>query len=296
MQSGSDSCSVNALGKLASKTDSFVPAHLGRIGDYNGNSNVSKSNINETAFRRGNIQGSDGVELTGSHFMEIPQHRGRQLHSGDHNKQHPQPHNTSNSNLAWSREFNNSQVQTAYVGTSHSLEESGVSSHVSTAFGDNHTIPGNPLNSYKTGPPSLQYQTYDYYNIVPEVPVPRTTAFDTDALQQQFDELEMELSQLDLEPELSSSLNGSNMGSSHFMQEEREIFRDTASAIYTFTAESTPYLGEATQTKMANSKFMGLMRTIGNGSINLHDNNKELCSTTTHEIIGNTFINIPESH
>lgn len=291
MQSGNDSCSVSAIGKLADKTGNFAPGHLGASGNFHHHHNSSINRIvDEGAFLSGAVESNGSIEAPSNHLPEIPQHRGGQLH---HNNLHPQ--HIQNAHSAWLDEFHNSHFSQPTTGLRFVQGRSEAPSHMEASLGDNNVISGNSLNFQNMGPSSLKFETYDYYNIATEVPVPRSPGIDTEALQRQFDELELELSQLDLEADVSSSLDDSTTEKEATLQSERELFRDTASEIYTFTAESTPYLAEATHSKLANSKFMGLMRTIGNGSINLHDNNKELCSTSTKEIFGNAYFHVPES-
>lgn len=174
----------------------------------------------------------------------------------------------TSSSSHWGREFNqmnNDDQKSSYVGS-------------------NTTIPAPSNFSTYSAVPQNRYheQSYDYYNVMLENNEPRSMDF-----QEEFDELEKELAELELDKDETTNVI-----------DDRELFRDTATELYsTFTntnSNGNNSISIGTQSKFAGSKFLNMMKLISNGSVNLNQNQTELCSMTTNEPMGNKFIQIPD--
>lgn len=171
---------------------------------------------------------------------------------------------SSTTTTNWSNEFKqmNNNDNNLYVGNSATISVAPLN------FQNYSAVPQNRFHE----------QSYDYYNVMSESNEPRTVDF-----QDEFDDLEKELAELDLDNNIV---------------DDRELFRDTATDIYsTFTntnSNGNNPISIGTQSKFAGSKFLNMMKLISNGSVNLNQNQTELCSMTNNEPIGNKFVPIPD--
>lgn len=176
----------------------------------------------------------------------------------------------------------------------------------SMRFGDNNVSaasalrPAAPRNYTTSTTTNLKYQTYDYYNIEDELQQqqkqmqmePRSMTYPSGALQDEFDELEKELADLDLDSVMTTTTPESLQNN---LLNERQLFRETATELYTLTSDCAGSFSQEAQSKIVNSKFMNMMKLISSGSVNLNNTQTELCSMTTNEPMGNKYINISEN-
>lgn len=204
------------------------------------------------------------------------------------------PHHNEFNSLSPTNQCNNLGSQLIdipnYIPTSSSNQWSNeFHEEISPQTGNNETIsaPQQMFQSFSTVPTNrFNEQSYDYYNVMSEYNEPRSMEIGQD-LQDEFDELEKELAHLDLTKDETANLI-----------DDRELFRDTATDIYATMRDtnSNSYnsMSIGTQSKLAGSKFLNMMKLISSGSVNLNQTQTELCSMTTNEPIGNKYIPIPD--
>ncbi|SMN20759.1 similar to Kazachstania africana KAFR_0E02170 hypothetical protein [Maudiozyma saulgeensis] len=284
-------CSTNVLYKLADKTQ-LLPLQnkLNRANDTLRQTKHSQYNNQfpqETQFPGSSSSAvSNGNTIVGSSLQDIP----------------------TDNTLGWRDEFLQNQtipLQKTIPKFDRLLTNLEVDS--SLRFGDNNLGPAQTASILHSAAPNnytttnnLKYQTYDYYNIDHEIQQkiqmePRNMMCPPDALQDEFEELEKELEDLDLDAVMTTTSTTLSDSQENCLIDERQLFRDTATELYTLTVDNPKYISNGTQSKMVNSKFMNMMKMISNGSVNLNNTQTELCSTTSKEPMGNKYINIPEN-
>lgn len=264
-------CGVSVVGRL---TDKAEQNHNRRLPTNSQSRNIS-GNIGssyESNFLNGHYDQGDvnnmNMNVIGSNLLIIP-------------RLEP-TFNSIKENFNWSREFTHENSNNPlFTGKNHVNNNINPPRIVSQ---NEHIQKATDNNKY------FKYQSYNYYSTADAELSPIKMELENSVginFQDEFNELEKELSEL----EMDSCIESTNP---NVFNEEKDKFQEVANDIYNLSTINDTTSPSISNPKLANSKFIKLMKLIGNGSVNLNENNNELRSVSNNGLVGNRYVSIPD--
>lgn len=256
-----DSCSVNPLQKIGDRTDGFNNARIKNLTRTEGNNAKGNlGNVRELNYLNRDV--SNNVDMLPYHLDLID----KKVHVDYHDN--------------WVGEFSNKDSYPAYVPKAlNTMTKEFQKWNMQTAHENqlDYSYSHNPSYNFQHNINS-QFQTSRYFRDQ------EFSIFDDN-----FAKIEKELE--NIENEIDGEGKEEKLGSDHLnmLDNEQIEFKDTAESIYEISQKKREKV-----TKLSESKFMTLMKNIGEGIVTIKSSENELYSISDGNIVGNKYKTIKE--